>query len=413
MICKYLKRILCRYKNLQPIEERVYLRFVVLSDIHITPSKIVEQERLKSVLKACYHLNKDIDAVVIAGDLTDTGNEEEYKAVKSILDKCIRKNTNLIACMGNHEDDSKDLFTSIMHLKPKDNVKIGGYHFITLSPRYSENKYGGDRYYLDKAWLQEQLKEACDEDEKKPIFVIMHHAIKGTVFGSDEWNTEDFQDVFKDYPQVIHFSGHSHYPLNNPKSIYQKSFTAVNTSTISYFDFPSDIERNIDDKIVNEVCQALLVEVTREDVRIRKLDLINNSYIGEDWTINTAEGTYGYKYTDIRAEKSMKPYFKSKAKIKVKNTGKGSCNIQISCAEVKGHREVIEFYKADFKNMNTNKIDKSYKIWSQYGLIPQPKKITAEFKDLKENTEYEVTVTAFNAYGKSSTSTLKAKFITK
>ena len=121
-MCRIIKRLLFKYKNLEPITEKVYLRFVVLSDTHITPLKVIEQKRLKDVLKACYHLNSNIDAVVIAGDLTDSGKEEEYKAVKSVLDKYIKDNTKLVASMGNHEYNSKELFESIMNLKPRDNV---------------------------------------------------------------------------------------------------------------------------------------------------------------------------------------------------------------------------------------------------------------------------------------------------
>ncbi len=413
MLCRMLKNLFMKYKRLQPIEERVYLRFLVISDLHITQNKIVEQKRLRNVLKAAYHLNRKLDAVVIAGDLTDSGEKGEYKTVKCILDRYVKDNTIIIASMGNHEYNTKEIFTSIMNLKPKDNVKIGGYHFITLSPRESESEYGGSRYYLDSDWLLEQLKEAHEEDEKKPIFLITHHGIKDTAFGTDEWNTEDLYDILKNYPEVIHFAGHSHYPLNNPKSIYQKEFTEINTSTISYFDFPKDIERNIEKSIVNKVCQALLVEVIGEDVRIRKLDLIHNSYIGEDWRINTAENVYGYKYTESRLEKSMKPYFSCSAKAEIENIGSNSCSIKISQANIKGSKDVIEYYKVTFLNTETGVIDKECKVWSQYGIKPIPKKIIYDFEGLKGNTKYEVVVKAYNAYEKSSTNDLRVIFKTK
>ena len=413
MICRIIKKLLFKYKHLEPIREKVYLRFVVLSDTHITPSKVVEQKRLKDVLKACYHLNSNIDAIVIVGDLTDSGKEEEYKAVKSVLDKYIKDNTKLVACMGNHEYNSRELFESIMNLKPRDNVKIEGYHFITLSPRESDTQYGGSRYYLDKEWLETQLKEASEEDEKKPIFVFMHHGIKDTAFGTDEWNTEDLYDVLKNYPQVVHFSGHSHYPLNNPKSIYQKDFTAVNTCTISYFDFPSDIERNIDDTLINDVCQALLVEVKGEDIRIRKLDLISNSYIGDDWTINTAENIYGYKYTEDRKDASRQPFFDFNDKVKAQSVGRKHCILKIDQAKVRGRNDVIEYYKIEFKNTENGTIEVRYKVWAQYAFIPKKKKIMVKCDGLKENSEYEVIVTAYNAYDKSSINTLSRKFKTK
>ena len=40
-------------------------------------------------------------------------------------------------------------------------------------------------------------------------------------------------DILKNYPEVICISGHSHYSLKNPKSIWQGDFTAINTQSIS------------------------------------------------------------------------------------------------------------------------------------------------------------------------------------
>ena len=161
------------------------------------------------------------------------------------------------------------------------------------------------------------------------------------------------------------------------------------------------------------MCQALLVEVKGEDIRIRKLDLISNNYIGEDWTINTSEGVYGYKYTEDRAGKSKQPYFESNDKATIECIGKNSCILKINTAKVRGGKDIIEYYKVDFKNVETGEMEKSYKIWSQYVFIPEIKRIKSKFKNLKEDTEYEVLVTAFNAYGKSSINALQAKFKTK
>ena len=33
-------------------------------------------------------------------------------------------------------------------------------------------------------------------------------------------------DVLAKYPQVVTFSGHLHFPLNDPRSIWQASFTS-------------------------------------------------------------------------------------------------------------------------------------------------------------------------------------------
>ena len=61
-----------------------------------------------------------------------------------------------------------------------------------------------------------------------------HHAVKGTVYGSELWYTNDLDGILEEYEQVVHFSGHSHFPINDPRSIWQGDFTALNTGTLSY-----------------------------------------------------------------------------------------------------------------------------------------------------------------------------------
>lgn len=106
--------------------------------------------------------------------------------------------------MGNHEGNTAPKFTAATGSNPRDNVVINGYNFITLSPRSSENVYGGSRYHLDEQWLKEQLNAATLEDPTKPVFIFIHHGIKDTAYGTDEWYTGDLKNILNDYPQVVH-----------------------------------------------------------------------------------------------------------------------------------------------------------------------------------------------------------------
>ena len=67
----------------------------------------------------------------------------------------------------------------------------------------------------------------------------------GTVYGS-EWgfteNRDLMYDTLKPYPQVITFSGHTHYPLDDPRIIHQEDFTSIGTSTGAYVWLDSGIE---------------------------------------------------------------------------------------------------------------------------------------------------------------------------
>lgn len=108
--------------------------------------------------------------------------------------------------------------------------------------------YGGEENCLFSedtlAWLEETLAEIDAEDPDKPIFVIVHPMVGGTVYGSDEPNTEEWgglawyttqlTDILKQYPQVITFSGHTHTMINDEKSIMQTDFTSVGCGSVYY-----------------------------------------------------------------------------------------------------------------------------------------------------------------------------------
>lgn len=397
----------------EELNDNVDVRFSVISDIHISTCKVVEMQRLEDVFSTMYKLDPKMKAIAIVGDLTDSGLKSEYDKVKTIIEKNKKAETELIASMGNHEGNTADLFKETTERNPKENLVINGYHFITLSPHSSEEEYGGSSYNLDEEWLKKQLDEAIKEDPKKPIFVFMHHGIKNTVCGTDLWNTTDLSEVFNNYPQVIHFSGHSHYPLNNPKSIYQNKFTAINTSTLSYFELDQDMMYGSVPPNANMASQMMVVEVKGNIVKIKKLDLLSGKYIGHDWIIDTSKGIESFSYTEERKARSKEPYFDKDNKFEISYVDSVGCLIKIGQAKIKDDEDIIYSYKYDFKNLKTEEIEKSYKISSQFYLLPPPEFIVQNFEGLSSETEYEVRVTAYNAYGKKSSNELIGKFETK
>ena len=112
---------------------------------------------------------------------------------------------------------------------------IKGYHFIILG---TEDGLTEGTFSVNQInWLDEQLKEAHADDSNKPIFVFHHQPIIGTVYGS-EWGFAKNRDLFyntpKPYPQVISFSGHTHYPLDDPRSFIKRTLQSIGTSTGAY-----------------------------------------------------------------------------------------------------------------------------------------------------------------------------------
>ncbi|HEY5525082.1 MAG TPA: metallophosphoesterase, partial [Clostridium sp.] len=169
------------------LSRRSRLRFAVISDVHIAPTKCLEKRKFRNIFSTMYNLDSNMDAIAIVGDLTDNGSKEEYNSFKKILDKNKKKETILVASMGNHEQNTPSEFSLVTGRNPRENLIINGYHFITVSPRLSEDTYGGNKYNLDEIWMKEQLEYARLEDVYKPIFVFIHHGIKNTAYGTDQW----------------------------------------------------------------------------------------------------------------------------------------------------------------------------------------------------------------------------------
>ena len=73
-------------------------KFAILSDIHVTPGN-ANEEKLKA---AIVEINEsDVDAVLLSGDLTNEGSDEQLHNVKSILDGLTKP---LYVIPGNHEN---------------------------------------------------------------------------------------------------------------------------------------------------------------------------------------------------------------------------------------------------------------------------------------------------------------------
>ena len=215
------------------------MRFVVTSDVHTrtTANNYQSHDRLAQLYQTAYAFadaqndyNK-LDAIFFVGDVTPNGKVAEYTQFFNYVKANTRTGTvaqSPIRFMEQSGDAAIDI-----------NQVIGGYHFITLGMD-SYNKNANTYFSATKlAWLKVQLDAAVAEDPNKPIFVFQHEPPKSTVIGSYGTNGDvGLKNLLSNYPQVIDFSGHSHRPLSTPRSIWQDTFTAVNTGSLAYLCLP-------------------------------------------------------------------------------------------------------------------------------------------------------------------------------
>ena len=277
------------------MEDRMFLpvlRFAVCSDLHITEANDEHVQRLQRLIQTVYALAwqdktyRDVDAFLFAGDLTNEGTPEQFRAFWEAVQAERKPQTKVIGVVAkNHDNWEKGRsgektglrhYRTITGLSPNTHIALRGIHFIGISTCDAKGRYYSIR---QKRWLRKALRQAAKANPDAPIFVMQHEHVRETVYGSsrfDGWGNNYFKSILRRYPQVIHFSGHSHYPLNDPRSISQIDFTAVGTGALSYAEFTVGDERTVHPDRAETIAQGWIVEVdAKKRVRLQGFDFLS------------------------------------------------------------------------------------------------------------------------------------------
>ncbi|MDR2764911.1 MAG: metallophosphoesterase, partial [Tannerella sp.] len=197
-------------------------RFAVISDTHFE-NNCGEGAKVKvpKALKQLLSKTPLVDAVFVVGDLTDRGKPEEYDQLLSVFGDTdnVPKGVAVYYMMGFNHDKSSSNGVEVYLDKVKQPlhqyIEIKGYPFITIS---EGGKRPGAHNGEALKFLSAKLADASRQYPGKPVFVFMHVPPLNTCYGSLEsegWGTDVFAPVLSQYPQVIVFSGHSHFPLGD------------------------------------------------------------------------------------------------------------------------------------------------------------------------------------------------------
>ncbi len=382
------------------------LRFIACSDIHLNGDE--EQEnaiRFKNLIKDTYKYSetqsyKNLDALMVVGDFAGGGAEEEYTAFNKIVASALKEETKLLTVLGNHEFiNYRDVdatvgyavYKKMINENTDTDIIINGYHFIGVS--YDDN---GKTFRGKTAWLREKLKNATKEDPQKPVFVYQHPHPTLTVYGSISWSDSDIKKVLKDFPQVIDFSGHSHYSPSDPRSVWQGEFTAIGCGSLgalmgnlNYIEGDQDAP--------GKSAAAWIVEIDNNgNVRTKLYDVENRMFFNNiDYYFTNLSDSSKRTYTWGK-QKSLdtKPEFPQNAS--VKNTVNENNETVIFFPEARGYYEA-ENYKIIVKDSNNKKVFEKTVI-SEY--------VRATDDDVKVNLgklekgDYKVKVTSYTPYAK-------------
>ena len=389
------------------------LRFAVCSDIHVSGKKSTaeeyhpEEERLKKLIGFMYDYSSKqsytgFDALCVAGDMTDGGRDFEYDAFNKVIEENLREETKLLICTGNHEyiayrdkDASQGarMFEEKIQPEQDTHAVLNGYHFILCS--YSED----GRTFKDKLpWLDGEMKSAVSESGARPVFVFQHPAPQWTVYGSVAWGDRDILKVLKKYPSAIDFSGHSHYPVNDPRSISQNKYTALGCGTLSYYETDLDGFAGNFPYDVKQAAQFYIVEADeRGRVRILSYDLITESFFGSEYRLSSLDKrNYGYSFSKMK-KRDPKPAFPGDTQISVSKNEKGESVLTFTGAK---DRFVTESYKVSlFAGLLPLK---GFSFSGKYMYPAEEDRYEVSLGALKPGRKYTAYIRAMNAYAKTS-----------
>ncbi|WP_304943205.1 discoidin domain-containing protein [Vallitalea guaymasensis] len=385
------------------------LEVLVVSDVHIGDS--IAKEKFKKVLTRSEELLTNMDGILIAGDFTDAGHSSEYDNFMEVYNQYAPQDALRLWVMGNHDYwngllpvHAQDRFESKTGEKIHSHKILEGYHFIQVSTEGRET-HGKFTDSL-KVWLKEQLEMSVADDPLKPIFVTVHQHISNTVYGSHEWGNPALYDVLDDYPQVITFSGHSHYAIDDERSIHQRDFTSIGTASTNYMELERGKIQGSVPPGGKEFSEGLLMNVDKatNKVTLKRMDFYNDRVIKDDWVIEDPSDKTKYIYTDNRADISENPYFEDIAQLELNYIQPDTVRITFDQAE---DEDMVHSYKIQAVNKSNGNIEKEVLAFSEFYNYPMPDKLSFDIDGLSSNVEHEIIVTALDSFGKESLEPLK------
>ncbi len=290
-----------------PADFTPQIRIVTFTDTHN------ENENVADAVNTAYALFDNdpvyagVDAFYGLGDFTSIGGEGDFANYVNVLQENVREDTVCINILGNHEmknEDSPSLFTTYFGYEPDTVTEINGFTCIGFS---------GERWLTEwtvtpasLSWLSEQIEKAEETAGDKPIFVFQHPHSFGTVYGSTVWCNPQLNLILGGHSKIVSFSGHSHFPMNDPRSILQASYTAVGVGAMARFELDKNYIIGQHPDGYEDAAQFCVIEADDSgSVRIRGYDLLSDTFFCDYFIENVNDpDTYAYTYKNRKAHDS-------------------------------------------------------------------------------------------------------------
>lgn len=439
-------------RELSPVfdESKIALSLAAISDVHIEGSSDAYANKFTSALnqlkvKAAESDANGIDGVMVVGDLIQRAEITMAQNFKALYEDVFKPTeVPMIYTIGNHDMNPKydwtpstvaqsvamantfgdEYFKTDIDNTMRNNYEarhcvIGGYHILAVTPNgdqpitYSPNVI---------TWLDQQLDAITKADPNRYVIVLTHPMIYNTIYGSllgedggvwtstlpNYWATRVLTGVLEKYPQVVSFHGHLHFPINDPRSLWQGKWTALGCGSTRYMAIePAGWEGISNTPTVmndaNNFSQGYLVQFdVNGNMRIVKMDFFNNGTIGEPYVMQypDAAGANLAKYNNVtRKAANQAPTMSTIEAKDVKDNEAASVTFAAGKDDEFVHHYIVTLSKAG--NVAATK-----KILADFYLHPKTSEMksswTVDFGTLSESGQYTVTVVAVDSWDAES-----------
>ncbi len=377
------------------------VRLIVFTDTHN------ENENVADAIDTAYKFfdndetYKGVDGFFCLGDFSSIGTEPDYSNYNNAVKEHVRKETPFITIHGNHElknkAEYKKLFVDTFGYDPDTVNEINGFSCIAFSGERSLTEWTFTPKSLK--WLSDEIDKAEAKADGKPVFVFQHPHPFGTVYGSSVWGDPQINVVLNGHTNIVDFSGHSHFPLNDPRSINQASYTSVGCGAMARFELDNNYIVGQHPDGYEDAAQMCIVEADNDgSVRLRGYDLLSDTYFCDYYIDNVNDKkAYPYTFKNMKAHDKA-PVFKERTKASAHKNEEGEWVISFDEAQAeKGY--IVHDYKVVIKDENGKKIFSKNFIDDYYVIDDDD---TADFRigndTLESGKKYTVTVRAESAY---------------
>ena len=398
--------------------------FAVIGDTHYgqTGKGGDAPGRLTRSFKALFKKQPGIKALLICGDVTDSGTETQWENAVTLIENLVPDGVKVVYMMGNHDnaqgEASAKAYTDATGQDFYQYMEMEGFPFITISVKPT-SAWSPD--YTEEAveFLRNNLEKAAKDYPGSPIFVFSHSPSTKTPWGT-KWGYDTMNEVLAQYPQVIHFTGHTHYTIEDERSIWQDQYTWVNVGPSHYANISLDItpdtnySGNYYPASGNDITEGLIVTVDKAtNVEITRMDTWTDRELKQPWIIKVPHNGSQFRYTfpmSERQDKTAAPTMTSE--INVENISELGCDVSF---EQGTDDEFVWHYILEAINQETNEADFECKMFSDFYWRHngQPTTLTYNVTGLKPTTRYKIRVKAVDSFMSESAPAESQEFSTK